>query len=71
MRVQHWFAPVVARLRTANPYAVDSALAALVLFAAVSPRQPRQPRQHPPIPRRRLPVEPCVQQSPCRVASPR
>jgi len=33
MRVQHRFAPVVAWLRTANPYALDSALAALVLFA--------------------------------------
>lgn len=33
MSAQHWFAPVVARLRTANPYVVDSALAALVLFA--------------------------------------
>jgi signal transduction histidine kinase len=33
MSVSHWFTPVVARLRTANPYAVDSALAALVLFA--------------------------------------
>ncbi|MFE9621865.1 sensor histidine kinase [Streptomyces sp. NPDC006527] len=29
-----WWASAVARLRTANPYAVDSALAALVLFAA-------------------------------------
>ncbi|MGI5459544.1 sensor histidine kinase [Streptomyces sp. CA-249302] len=28
-----WFPRVVARLRTANPYVVDSALAALVLFA--------------------------------------
>ncbi|MFI6034509.1 sensor histidine kinase [Streptomyces sp. NPDC051315] len=28
-----WFASAVARLRTANPYAVDAALAALVLFA--------------------------------------
>jgi len=32
-RVQHRFAPVVTRLRTADPYAVDLALAALVLFA--------------------------------------
>src|SRR4051794_442048 len=30
---QSWFARVAARLRTANPYAVDAALAALVLFA--------------------------------------
>ncbi|MGX1240651.1 DNA-binding NarL/FixJ family response regulator [Streptomyces pseudovenezuelae] len=29
-----WYAPVVARLRTTNPYVVDSALAVLVLFAA-------------------------------------
>ncbi|WAZ25272.1 sensor histidine kinase [Streptomyces cinnabarinus] len=29
-----WFTPAVARLRTANPYVVDAALAALVLFAA-------------------------------------
>ncbi|MDH6485950.1 sensor histidine kinase [Streptomyces sp. SAI-127] len=29
-----WYAPVVTRLRTTNPYAVDSALAVLVLFAA-------------------------------------
>ncbi|MDO0938039.1 histidine kinase [Streptomyces sp. DG2A-72] len=29
-----WITPAVTRLRTANPYAVDGALAALVLFAA-------------------------------------
>ncbi|MFI9759506.1 sensor histidine kinase [Streptomyces sp. NPDC051963] len=29
-----WITPAVARLRTANPYVVDGALAALVLFAA-------------------------------------
>lgn len=29
-----WYAPVVTRLRTTNPYVVDSALAVLVLFAA-------------------------------------
>ncbi|GLW48616.1 two-component sensor histidine kinase [Streptomyces sp. NBRC 14336] len=29
-----WLAPAVTRLRTANPYVVDAALAALVLFAA-------------------------------------
>ncbi|MGW0911209.1 sensor histidine kinase [Streptomyces sp. NPDC002784] len=29
-----WLAPAAARLRTANPYVVDAALAALVLFAA-------------------------------------
>lgn len=29
-----WYAPVVIRLRTTNPYVVDSALAVLVLFAA-------------------------------------
>lgn len=29
-----WIAPVVTRLRTTNPYVVDTALAALVLFAA-------------------------------------
>ncbi|MGW5636342.1 sensor histidine kinase [Streptomyces sp. NPDC003832] len=29
-----WFAPAVTRLRTANPYVVDAALAAVVLFAA-------------------------------------
>ncbi|WP_053847815.1 sensor histidine kinase [Streptomyces sp. NRRL B-24085] len=29
-----WYAPVVTRLRTTNPYVVDSALALLVLFAA-------------------------------------
>ncbi|WP_329332613.1 histidine kinase [Streptomyces sp. NBC_00663] len=34
MSAQFWFAPLVARLRTANPYVVDTALAALVLFAA-------------------------------------
>jgi signal transduction histidine kinase len=34
MSAQPWFTPVTARLRTANPYAVDTALAALVLFAA-------------------------------------
>ncbi|MFE3031181.1 sensor histidine kinase [Streptomyces canus] len=32
--VRSWYAPVVTRLRTANPYVVDGALAALVLFAA-------------------------------------
>ncbi|MEU6373117.1 histidine kinase [Streptomyces sp. NPDC046909] len=34
MSAQPWFTPVAARLRTTNPYVVDSALAALVLFAA-------------------------------------
>jgi signal transduction histidine kinase len=34
MSAQSWFTPVAARLRTANPYAVDAALATLVLFAA-------------------------------------
>ena len=34
MSVQPWFTPALSRLRTANPYAVDTALAALVLFAA-------------------------------------
>jgi len=34
MSAQPWFTPALARLRTANPYAVDTALAALVLFAA-------------------------------------
>lgn len=38
MSARSWFSPafstVVARLRTTNPYVVDSALAALVLFAA-------------------------------------
>ncbi|MFF5493407.1 sensor histidine kinase [Streptomyces aquilus] len=34
MSAQPWFAPLVKRVRTANPYVVDSALAALVLFAA-------------------------------------
>ncbi|WP_413759697.1 sensor histidine kinase [Streptomyces sp. MMBL 11-3] len=34
MSAQPWIAPAVARLRTANPYAVDCALAVLVLFAA-------------------------------------
>lgn len=29
-----WITPAVTRLRTANPYVVDGALAALVLFAA-------------------------------------
>ncbi|MFE1840022.1 sensor histidine kinase [Streptomyces sviceus] len=29
-----WYSPVVTRLRTTNPYVVDSALAVLVLFAA-------------------------------------
>ncbi|MGY6021565.1 sensor histidine kinase [Streptomyces spinosirectus] len=33
MSPQSWFAQAAARLRTANPYAVDTALAALVLFA--------------------------------------
>ncbi|MFF4272073.1 sensor histidine kinase [Streptomyces sp. NPDC001536] len=33
MSAQSWFAPVAARLRTTNPYVVDTALAALVLFA--------------------------------------
>ncbi|MFF1720315.1 sensor histidine kinase [Streptomyces sviceus] len=32
--VRSWYAPVVTRLRTTNPYVVDSALATLVLFAA-------------------------------------
>jgi hypothetical protein len=32
MSAQSWIAPAVARLRTANPYVVDTALAALVLF---------------------------------------
>ncbi|QQM39652.1 sensor histidine kinase [Streptomyces liliifuscus] len=31
---QSWITPAVARLRAANPYVVDTALAALVLFAA-------------------------------------
>ncbi|MFE1438828.1 sensor histidine kinase [Streptomyces sp. NPDC058739] len=34
MSARSWIEPAVARLRTANPYAVDGALAALVLFAA-------------------------------------
>ncbi|MER5225694.1 sensor histidine kinase [Streptomyces flaveus] len=34
MSAESWITPVVARVRTANPYAVDTALAALVLFAA-------------------------------------
>ncbi|MDN3025318.1 histidine kinase [Streptomyces sp. S.PB5] len=34
MSAQSWFAPAAARLRTANPYVVDAALAVLVLFAA-------------------------------------
>ncbi|MFJ9538527.1 sensor histidine kinase [Streptomyces sp. NPDC101225] len=33
MSPQSWFTRAAARLRTANPYAVDTALAALVLFA--------------------------------------
>ncbi|MFE0251019.1 sensor histidine kinase [Streptomyces sp. NPDC059010] len=33
MSAQSWISPVAERLRTANPYVVDSALAALVLFA--------------------------------------
>ena len=33
MSPQSWFTQAAARLRTANPYAVDAALAALVLFA--------------------------------------
>ncbi|MFF4501506.1 sensor histidine kinase [Streptomyces sp. NPDC001401] len=33
MSPQSWFSQVAARLRTANPYVVDAALAALVLFA--------------------------------------
>ncbi|WP_030936504.1 sensor histidine kinase [Streptomyces sp. NRRL S-646] len=33
MSPQSWFTQTAARLRTANPYAVDAALAALVLFA--------------------------------------
>jgi signal transduction histidine kinase len=33
MSPQSWFTQAAARLRTANPYAVDTALAALVLFA--------------------------------------
>ncbi|MEU0945745.1 sensor histidine kinase [Streptomyces canus] len=32
--VRSWYTPVVTRVRTTNPYVVDSALAALVLFAA-------------------------------------
>ncbi|KUM87798.1 sensor histidine kinase [Streptomyces pseudovenezuelae] len=32
--VRSWYAPLAIRLRTTNPYVVDSALAALVLFAA-------------------------------------
>jgi signal transduction histidine kinase len=34
MSAQSWFAPVTRRLRSANPYVIDGALAALVLFAA-------------------------------------
>ncbi|KUN22912.1 histidine kinase [Streptomyces antibioticus] len=34
MSAHPWFAPLVKRVRTANPYVVDTALAALVLFAA-------------------------------------
>ncbi|KKD09800.1 sensor histidine kinase [Streptomyces sp. WM6386] len=34
MSAQSWFTPVAARLRTTHPYVVDTALAALVLFAA-------------------------------------
>lgn len=34
MPAQSWFTPVAARLRTTRPYVVDTALAALVLFAA-------------------------------------
>ena len=34
MSAQSWFTSVAARLRAANRYAVDTALAALVLFAA-------------------------------------
>ncbi|MET7700700.1 sensor histidine kinase [Streptomyces sp. NPDC005485] len=34
MSAQPWFTPALERLRTANPYAVDTALATLVLFAA-------------------------------------
>jgi len=33
MSPQSWFTQAAARLRTVNPYAVDAALAALVLFA--------------------------------------
>ncbi|MFC5212942.1 sensor histidine kinase [Streptomyces coerulescens] len=33
MSARSWISPVAERLRTANPYAVDSAFAALVLFA--------------------------------------
>ncbi|MGW6904174.1 sensor histidine kinase [Streptomyces sp. NPDC054940] len=33
MSARSWISPVAERLRTANPYVVDSALAALVLFA--------------------------------------
>ncbi|MES5818216.1 sensor histidine kinase [Streptomyces sp. RG80] len=33
MSAQFWFTPVAARLRSAHPYVVDTALAALVLFA--------------------------------------
>lgn len=33
MSLRSAFAPVVVRWRTANPYALDTALAALVLFA--------------------------------------
>ena len=33
MSARSWFSPAAERLRTANPYVVDSALAALVLFA--------------------------------------
>jgi signal transduction histidine kinase len=33
MSDRSWYLPVVARLRTTNPYVVDAALAALVLFA--------------------------------------
>ncbi|MEU6350988.1 sensor histidine kinase [Streptomyces sp. NPDC047072] len=32
--VRSWYGPVLTRLRTANPYVVDGALAVLVLFAA-------------------------------------
>ncbi|MEV2195901.1 histidine kinase [Streptomyces phaeochromogenes] len=34
LSAQSWIAPAIARLRAANPYVVDAALAALVLFAA-------------------------------------
>ncbi|MDQ0946798.1 signal transduction histidine kinase [Streptomyces phaeochromogenes] len=34
MSARSWITPAVARLRAANPYVVDAALAALVLFAA-------------------------------------